>query len=181
MRAAQLYAADHPLVGAQHRPASSRCSSRCTRCRRRSPIGIVGSDLVVVRHADAQGQLGDVELIKRLKDNKIERIAFERGVTQDELARLCTPVAPSASKRRRGDATCRSPHIRVGRHHEEDDKKQDGIGGDIAAIRQMYSNAGRIGRSAVGKRSDGRHARSRPARCRPSKASPTPSRRTARR
>ena len=28
------------------------------------------------------------ELIKKLKDNKVERIAFERGVTQAELVAL---------------------------------------------------------------------------------------------
>src|SRR5204862_2934125 len=35
----------------------------------------------------------------------------------------------------------RSAHIRGGRVNSDDDKRQDGIGSDIAAIRQMYSSA----------------------------------------
>ena len=51
-------------------------------------VGIVGSDLVVADTPMHKVSATMTELIKKLKDNKVERIAFERGVTQDELVAL---------------------------------------------------------------------------------------------
>ena len=55
-----------------------------------------------------------VELIKRLKDHKIERIAFERGITAEETSAFMHAVAALG----KGEATEPAwafPHIRVGR------------------------------------------------------------------
>ena len=115
------------------------------------------------------------ELIRKLKDNKVERIAFERGVTQDELVALVQNLSRLGGKAG-GDADkdLSSAHVRVGRLKSDDDKKQDGIASDIAAIRQMYSSAVASAEDCVGERRDRGHAGRARRRSRPSKGWPTP-------
>ena len=79
------------------------------------------------------------ELIKRLKDHKIERIAFERGVTAEETSAFMHAVA-GLGRAEAAEAAWTFPHIRVGRI-TADEHQSDGIAGDMAAIRQLYSNA----------------------------------------
>jgi putative nucleotidyltransferase with HDIG domain len=81
------------------------------------------------------------ELIRKLKNSKVERIAFERGVTQNELVALMLNLSRLGGKGSDSEKDLSSARIRVGRLKSEDDKKQDGVKSDIAAIRQMYSNA----------------------------------------
>jgi putative nucleotidyltransferase with HDIG domain len=139
VRAAQLYAADHPLlarnveglVGAlnalhQHAPSV--------------PVGIVGNEFVVSDTPMAKTSAGMAELIRRLRDQKIERIAFERGVTIAEAASFIHAVAALGAKGDGAERTLQSPHIRVGRLTAED-KRSGGVVSDMAAIRQLYSNA----------------------------------------
>jgi putative nucleotidyltransferase with HDIG domain len=76
-------------------------------------------------------------LIKRLKDHKIERISFERGVAADEAGAFMHAVA-ALGKNEAADAAWSFPHIRVGRIVTEE-RVSDGISGDIAAIRQLYA------------------------------------------
>jgi len=80
---------------------------------------------------------GMAELIKRLKDHKIERISFERGVTAEEAGAFMHAVA-ALGKNEAADAAWSFAHIRVGRIVAED-RVSDGISGDIAAIRRLYS------------------------------------------
>jgi putative nucleotidyltransferase with HDIG domain len=78
------------------------------------------------------------EIIKRLKEHEIERIAFERGITADEVASFTRAVAALAA---RGEADAWSfPHVRVGRIVVEE-RRDGGVAGDMAAIRQLYTNA----------------------------------------
>jgi putative nucleotidyltransferase with HDIG domain len=140
IRAAQLYAPDHPIVARNMAALLSGLGS-LHRHQRSITVGIVGNELVVADTPMPKVSSSMTELIRKLKDNKVERIAFERGVTQDELAALMQNLARLAS--RGGDDQERdfsSAHIRVGRLRAED-KKQDGIRSDMAAIRQMYSSA----------------------------------------
>ena len=84
---------------------------------------------------------GMTELIKRLREHKVERIAFERGITSTETAAFIQAVAALGTKADAGgDRALQSPHIRVGRITTED-KRSGGIVSDMAAIRQLYSNA----------------------------------------
>jgi putative nucleotidyltransferase with HDIG domain len=137
-RASQLYAADHPLLGrnvegllvtlkaiVQHQPSVT--------------VGIVGDQFVVADTPMVKASGGMVELIKRLKDNKIERIVFERGVTADEVSAFVLAVGSLAAK---ADVEPKFtfPHIRTGRITAEE-RQADGIGSDMAAIRQLYANA----------------------------------------
>jgi putative nucleotidyltransferase with HDIG domain len=139
VRAAQLYAADHPLLGrnvdglltalkALHQNTPS------------VPVGIVGNELVVSDTPMAKTSAGMTELIKRLRDHKIERIAFERGITAAEAAAFIQGIAALGTKGDSGDRALQSAHIRVGRITTEE-KRSGGIASDMATIRQLYSNA----------------------------------------
>src|SRR5687767_7917112 len=119
VRAAQLYAADHPLLAKnvegllaalgslhQHTPSI--------------PVGIVGSDFVVCDTPMSKTSAGMTELVKRLRDNKIERIAFERGITTAEAAAFIQSVAALGTRADAADRSLQSAHIRVGRITAED-------------------------------------------------------------
>jgi putative nucleotidyltransferase with HDIG domain len=139
VRAAQLYAPDHPLVGRniegliatlkglhQHLPSIA--------------VGIVGAQIVVADTPLTKASVGLGELIKRLKEHEIERVAFDRGITIEEIAGFLQTVAALAAKGEPSPSKWPFVHIRVGRITAED-RRTDGIGSDMAAIRQLYSNA----------------------------------------
>jgi putative nucleotidyltransferase with HDIG domain len=102
-------------------------------------VGIVGNHLVVSDTPLPKASSGMAELIRRLKENQIERISFERGITPDEASAFMHAVA-SLGKNTATDTALAFPHIRVGRIVTEE-RVSDGISGDIAAIRQLYSKA----------------------------------------
>ena len=112
-------------------------------------VGIVGSSSwSPTRRWKAQPAMA--ELIKRLKDHKIERIAFERGVTPDELVAFMQP------SRARGKAatpkrTCRRSAHPGGTHQARTNGSRTVSRSDMAAIRQMYSNAVAVGRRRRGR------------------------------
>src|SRR5215472_18792526 len=87
VRAAQLYAPDHPLV-ARNMTALVGGLVGLHQQQPSITVGIVGSELVVADTPMPKVSSTMTELIRKLKDNKVERIAFERGVTPDELAAL---------------------------------------------------------------------------------------------
>ncbi len=138
VRAAQLYASDHPLIG-RNVEGLLAVLKMLHALQASIAIGIVGQQLVVSDTPMAKASAGMSELIKRLKDNHIERIAFERGITSKETADFMHAVA-GLGKAEITEATFNFPHIKVGRIKGED-RRADGIGGDMAAIRQLYSNA----------------------------------------
>src|SRR6478609_9002580 len=138
VRAAQLYASDHPLIGRNVEGLLVVLKALHT-LQSSIAVGIVGSHFVVSDTPMSKASLGMSELIKRLRDNKIERISFERGVAADELAAFIHAVAV-LGKNAAADDAWSFPHIRVGRIVTED-RASNGISGDIAAIRQLYSKA----------------------------------------
>jgi putative nucleotidyltransferase with HDIG domain len=140
VRAAQLYARDHPLVSRN----MDGLMSALRQLHQQLPsvaIGIVGNELVVADTPMPKVSASMTEFIRRLKDNKVERIAFERGVTQPELVALMQNLARLSGRGNIDpEKELSSAHIRVGRLKAED-RKQDGLASDMAAIRQLYSNA----------------------------------------
>jgi putative nucleotidyltransferase with HDIG domain len=138
VRAAQLYAPDHPLV-ARNMAALMSGLSTLHQQQPSIAVGIVGAELVVADTPMHKVSATMTELIRKLKDSKVERIAFERGVTQDELVALMQNLSRLGGKTD-PEKNLSSAHIRVGRL-KSDDTKKDGIASDIAAIRQLYSNA----------------------------------------
>jgi putative nucleotidyltransferase with HDIG domain len=138
VRAAQLYAADHPLLGRNVDGLLAALRSLHPQIPSVA-IGIVGSQLVVADTPMPKASSGMGELIKRLRDHDIERIAFDRGVTAEEVNGFVHGIAALGTK---GpvDHPLQFPHIHVGRINA-DERRNDGIGGDMAAIRQLYSSA----------------------------------------
>jgi putative nucleotidyltransferase with HDIG domain len=141
VRNAQLYAPDHPLVARN----MAGLVAVLTTLHQQQPsiaVGIVGNDLVVADTPMHKVSATMSELIRKLKDNKVERIAFERGVTQEELVALTQNLSRLGGKAAVDpEKHLSSAHIRVGRLKSDDDKRKDGIASDMAAIRQMYSSA----------------------------------------
>lgn len=140
VRGAQLYAPDHPLV-ARNMEALLSGLAVLHHQQPSIAIGIVGHDLVVADTPMHKVSATMTDFIKKLKDCHVERMSFERGVTQQELVTLTQKLAKLSPK---ADADVEkelsSPHVHVGRLKAED-RRQDGIASDIAAIRQLYSNA----------------------------------------
>jgi putative nucleotidyltransferase with HDIG domain len=139
VRAAQLYAPEHPLV-ARNVDGLLAVLKVLHASQPSIALGIVGSQLVVADTPMSRASLGMAELIKRLKDHHIERVAFERGVTQQEIGPFVLALAALGQKQDAADAVWNYPHIRVGRISAEE-RRTDGIGSDMAAIRQLYSKA----------------------------------------
>jgi putative nucleotidyltransferase with HDIG domain len=139
VRAAQLYAPDHPLVARN----MAALVGNLTALHQQQPsiaIGIVGTELVVADTPMHKVSASMTEFIRKLKDHKVERIAFERGVTQDELVALMRNLSRLGG-RTDADKDLSTAHVRIGRLKSEDENRKDGIASDIAAIKQMYSNA----------------------------------------
>jgi putative nucleotidyltransferase with HDIG domain len=140
VRNSTLYAPDHPLV-ARNMAGLVAVLTSLLQQQPAIAVGIVGKDLVVADTPMHKVSATMTELIRKFKDNKVERISFERGLTTEELAALLLNLSRLGSKGGDTEKDLSSAHIRVGRLKSSDSKKQDGIASDIAAIRQMYSNA----------------------------------------
>ena len=139
VRAAQLYAADHPLLA---RNIDGLLTALKT-LHQQTPsvaVGIVGNELVVADTPMSRTSAGMTELIKRLRDNKIERIAFERGITPAETGAFVHAIAALGTRGEAGEAALQSAHIRVGRITTEE-RRSGGVASDMAAIRQLYASA----------------------------------------
>src|SRR4029450_8916493 len=80
VRAAQLHAPDHPLVG-RNTEGLLAVLKTLHAVQDTIALRIVGNQPGVADTPMPKASLGMIELIKRLKDHKIERIAFERGIT----------------------------------------------------------------------------------------------------
>ena len=108
LRGAQLYAPSHPLV----QRAFEGLDESITQLLDDQPtiaVGLIGQEIIVgdvplPRAAESMG-----EMIRRLKSLGIERIAFDRGVTPEELQTLAlthrasrTAPGPGRSRRRGG-------------------------------------------------------------------------------
>ena len=148
LRAGQLYAPSHPLV----QKSFETLNDSLTQLLADEPslaIGIIGNEIIVgdVPMPKAAETMG--EMIRRLKSLGIERIAFERGVTPDQVQTLALTIAHP--ERRPGQAAPSAeaadplavlnslPNIRVGRIQSEE-KKEEAVA-DIAAIRRLYNDA----------------------------------------
>jgi putative nucleotidyltransferase with HDIG domain len=140
VRNSTLYAPDHPLV-ARNMAGLVAVLGTLHQQQPSIAVGIVGGDLVVADTPMHKVSATMSELIRKFKDNKVERIAFERGVTAPELTALLQNLSRLGSKKGDGDKDLSSAHVRVGRLKGDDSGKQDGIASDIAAIRQMYAGA----------------------------------------
>ena len=139
VRAAQLYAPDHPLL-ARNVEGLAAALHGLHQTTPSVAIGIVGGEFVVSDTPMSRTSAGMPELIRRLRDHQVERIAFERGVSVPEIAAFIHAVAALGNKADGRERALQSAHIRVGKI-TADDKRSGGIASDMAAIRQLYSKA----------------------------------------
>jgi putative nucleotidyltransferase with HDIG domain len=136
IRSAQLYSTGHPIVV---RSVTALTDSLAV-AHATTPslaIGIVGEDLVVgdipvPRAAENMG-----ELLRRLQQAGVERIAIERGAEPTEITRLIQVLAAADPNQVPGLGTLR--HIRVGRLQVE--KRVDAPLGDMATFKRLYDDA----------------------------------------
>jgi putative nucleotidyltransferase with HDIG domain len=148
LRGAQLYSSSHPLL----QRAFENLNESVNLLLSDQPsiaVGIIGNEIIVgdlpiPKAAETMG-----EMIRRLKSLGIERIAFERGVTPDQLHTLAMAIAHP--ERKPGEAAPgvepadplavfnSLTHIRVGRIQTEEKKEETTA--DVAAIRRLYSDA----------------------------------------
>jgi putative nucleotidyltransferase with HDIG domain len=151
LRAGQLYAPSHPLVQRAFDTLNEALVQLLTE-QQTIAIGIIGNEIIVgdvplPRAAESMG-----EMIRRLKTLGIERIAFDRGVTAEEVQTLAMTIAHP--ERRPGQSgpgvEAADPlavfntlaHIRVGRIQTEETTEASAA--DIATIRRLYSDATNI-------------------------------------
>ena len=134
VRAGQLYAREHPLLArnvdgllAAIKPLHQLAPSLT--------IGIVSGQFIVGDTPMPKASASMGELIKRLKDQGIERITIERGVTADEVLGFMLSVGGKTLP-----DTAAWPHLRLGRI-TTDEHRSDGVAGDMAAIRRLYAGA----------------------------------------
>jgi len=148
LRAAQLYAPSHPLV----QRALDSFNDVLAQLLEDQPtiaIGIIGQEVIVgdvpiPRAAESMG-----ETIRRLKSLGIERIAFDRGVTPEQIQTLALTIAhperkagqagPGVEPADPAGVLNSLPNIRVGRIQTEEKKEQSAA--DVATIRRLYSDA----------------------------------------
>jgi putative nucleotidyltransferase with HDIG domain len=138
-RAAQLYAADHPLLA---RNVDGLLGALKTLHQQQPSItiGIVDREFVVADTPLPKASAQMKDLIERLLVNKVERISFERGVLAPEVTDFMLAAARLPSRADGPEVTWSFPHIRAGRITAQEPGK-DGIAGDMAAIRRLYTSA----------------------------------------
>jgi putative nucleotidyltransferase with HDIG domain len=136
VRAAQLYAAAHPIVTR----SITGLTEALTLIHASVPsiaIGIIGDSLVVGDLPIARGAENFGELMRRLQQVGVERIVLDRGVITEELVALVQALS-------RGDAAAvaqieNQPHVRVGRLQIEEQIETPPA--DIEAFKQLYHDA----------------------------------------
>jgi putative nucleotidyltransferase with HDIG domain len=140
VRGAQLYASDHPLVARNVEGVLSALKPLLQQLPS-VPIGIVDDVFVVSETPLPKVSATLKDLIARMRAHHVERVSFDRGVTLDEVVAFLEAVAGLSSKTAPGAGrTWDFTHIRVGRITEEQ-RQSGGIASDMAAIRQLYSDA----------------------------------------
>ncbi|MEQ1572945.1 MAG: HD domain-containing phosphohydrolase [Vicinamibacterales bacterium] len=137
LRGAQLYAAGHPLV-ARNIAALSDTLARAHASWPSVAIGIVGEEIVAVDVPVARATENMGELIRKLKQAGIERIAINRGVRSEELTAFVDALVHGDTAARQA-ALADLSHIRVGRLGGEE--RVEAATGDAATFRRLYDEA----------------------------------------
>jgi putative nucleotidyltransferase with HDIG domain len=136
VRSGQLYSNRHPII-ARNLESLTDSVRHLHRLGDSIVLGIVGDELIVndtpIGRSEHAGGL-----VRRLQQISVERVAIDRGVTPEELARLVEIVTRLEPAGRDDDAFRGLPHIRVGRITLE---RQVEGSADIATFRQLYQDA----------------------------------------
>lgn len=151
VRTAQLYAETHPLVG-RSVEALNETLLQLVAERPSVAIGIVGDEIIVADTPVPSAPSTYAEFMRRLRGVGIERIAFERGVTPEELGTLVASLAhPERLPGTSGPGVEPAdplavlnalPHVQVGRITL--DERIVTSAADVATIRRLYADAVRV-------------------------------------
>ena len=139
LRAAELYAPQHPLVQRSVAALNSALTPYLGEAQF-VVVGLIGEDIVVNETRLGKGSASLTGFVRGLQDREIEKITFHRGITLDEIKAFLSEVA---DRRARQPITDRLEargvrRIVVGRLSVED-TPQDAIG--IEAARRVYRTA----------------------------------------
>lgn len=138
MRAAQLYAAGHPIAARQ----TAALASALAILHEHAPLAVIGlvAGQVVVGETPLPrltGQLGD--LPERMARAGIERIAIARGIGATELQAFVAGLSRVIAAGTGADAL-NSPHVRIGRL-AGDDEGATPSSGQRGTLRRLYGDA----------------------------------------
>ena len=139
LRAAELYAPQHPLVQRSVAALNSALTPYLGEAQF-VVVGLIGEDIVVNETRLGKGSASLTGFVRGLQDREIEKITFHRGIALDEIKAFLSEVA---DRRARQPITDRLEargvrRIVVGRLSVED-TPQDAIG--IEAARRVYRAA----------------------------------------
>ena len=139
LRAAELYAPQHPLVQRSVQTLASASATFLTDAPS-VVIGFIGDDVVVNDARLGKGSASLTGFVRGLRDREIEKITVHRGVTPTEVQAFLTELAVKKSPKPLADRLAAKDvrRIVIGRLSIED-VQEDQVG--IEAAKRVYSTA----------------------------------------
>jgi putative nucleotidyltransferase with HDIG domain len=139
LRAAELYAPQHPLVQRSVAALAAACTDHLADGAS-VVIGFIGDDVVVNDTRLGKGSASLTGFVRGLRDREIEKITFHRGITSEELQSFLSELADRRSRAPLPDRLLSRgvKRVVIGKLSVED-TPQDAMG--IEAARRVYSTA----------------------------------------
>ena len=139
LRAAELYAPQHPLVQRSIAALAVACTEHLADGAS-LVVGFIGDDVVVNDTRLGKGSASLTGFVRGLRDREIEKITFHRGVTAEEIQSFLSELADRRSRVALPDrlASARREGVVIGKLSVED-TPQDAMG--IEAARRVYGTA----------------------------------------
>jgi putative nucleotidyltransferase with HDIG domain len=139
VRAAELYAPQHPLVGRSVQALASACTAYFADASA-VVIGFIGDDVVVNDAPLGKGSASLAGLARSLRNREIDKITFHRGVTPKEIHALLDELAVKRTAKPLADRLAARDvrRIAVGRVAVED-LSENRVGIEVA--RRVYGSA----------------------------------------
>ena len=139
LRAAELYAPQHPLV----QRSVAALNNALTPYLTEAPsvvVGLIGDDVVVNETRLGRGSASLTGFVRGLRDREIEKITFHRGITVEEIKTFLSEVADRRARQPVTDRLeARGVRRAVVGKLSVEDTPQDAIG--IEAARRVYKTA----------------------------------------
>ncbi len=139
LRAAELYAPQHPLVARGVTALTAACTAQLADAQSLI-VGFIGDDVVVNDTRLGKGSASLTGFVRGLRDREIEKITFHRGVTAEEIRSFLGELADRRSRKPLSERLTSSGvrRIAIGKLSVED-TPQDAMG--IEAARRVYGTA----------------------------------------
>ena len=139
LRAAELYAPQHPLVLRSVSALTAACTAQLADAQSLI-VGFIGDDVVVNDTRLGRGSASLTGFVRGLRDREIEKITFHRNVTADEIRSFLGELADRRSRKPLPErlTSIGVRRIAIGKLSVED-TPQDVMG--IEAARRVYGTA----------------------------------------